>query len=130
MKSAVEALYQSNFEISISTCNRCLCDLLVTAKKHIESLTAVIMQERFNNYLSVDFANIVFVDESSFDLYCHRNQARSKIDTMANILIPTVRGRTLISSISIAQMLYSKVFSNFTVNGDVFFMYLTDFVHI
>ena len=138
IKSAVEALHQGQFQISISTINRCLSDLLITVKRaHREldrvNLATTISARKeyalwFNNYSSVDFANIVFVDESSFNLHCQRSQARSKKGTRANVVIPTIRGRSvsLISSMSIKNMLYSKIISNSTVNGDVFTMYLTE----
>ena len=124
--------------ISLSSINRCLMDLKITLKKCHRELDRVnapnIIEQRkdyslwFNNHFNNDFSNIVFVDESSFNLHLQRSQARSKQGTRAKAIIPTVRGRsaTLIASIMANKMGFCKVVSNSTVNANLFSEYLFD----
>ncbi|KAF7670505.1 hypothetical protein CDIK_4588, partial [Cucumispora dikerogammari] len=80
----------------------------------------------FNNKYIGDYTKVVFVDESSFNLHINRSQERSRSGSRANLIIPIIRERsiTLIRSISASGIVYSKVISHSTVNGDVFSTFL------
>ncbi|KAF7696424.1 hypothetical protein CDIK_1896 [Cucumispora dikerogammari] len=58
-------------------------------------------------------------------MHVHRRQSRSPAEQRANILAPTVRGRsiTLIMSISSSSIIFPKVITNSTVNADIFINY-------
>lgn len=49
---------------------------------------------------------IIFIDESGFNCHLRRTKARSKINTPARVIVPTVRGRnvSLIAAINIQGM--------------------------
>ncbi|KAF7692240.1 hypothetical protein CDIK_2417 [Cucumispora dikerogammari] len=124
------------FTISTTTVDRALRELKITLKKiHLElgrvnSFEKILARKEyalwFNNKYISDYSNVVFVDESSFNLHINRSQGRSRSGSRANLIIPTVRERsiTLISSISATWVVCSKVISHSTVNGDVFSTFL------
>lgn len=104
-----------------------------TAHKELDRVNAPdkILQRKeyalwFNNYFQNDLSSIVFVDESSFNLHLKRSKGRSLQGTRSNIIVPTVRGRSIsiIGSISISQMCLCKAITNSTVNANVFAEYL------
>lgn len=68
------------------------------------------------------------MDESPFNLHLRRQQGRSKKGTRANVIIPTIRGRSvsLISSIGVLGMHHSKIIDNGTVNANIFADYITE----
>uniref|UniRef100_A0A0N5BH91 Paired domain-containing protein n=1 Tax=Strongyloides papillosus TaxID=174720 RepID=A0A0N5BH91_STREA len=138
IKRDIQNIRDSDFQISLSTIDRCLKELGITVKKSHGKLDRVndpdkIRQRKeyalwFNNYFNNDYSKIVFVDESSFHLHIQRTFSRSKKGTRSNVKVPTIRGRsvTLIASISISQMCHCKVISNSTVDADIFSEYLEE----
>ncbi|KAF7684921.1 hypothetical protein CDIK_4330, partial [Cucumispora dikerogammari] len=128
----------NGFSISLSTINRALRKLKITVKKiHLEldrvNSPKKILQRKeyalwFNNNHISDYSNIVFVDESSFNLHIRRTRGRSRVGLRVNIVVPTVRGRSisLICSISAVGLVYSKVIAHSTVNSDIFSTYLEE----
>jgi len=126
------------FIISLSSINLALEKLIITIKKSHRELEKVneehyikLRQEFaiwFNERFPNEFDEAIFVDESPFNLHLKRQQARSKKGTRANIRIPTVRGRSvsLIASIGIGGMHFSKIIDNSTVNGDIFASYIKE----
>jgi len=82
----------------------------------------------FNNFFIGDYRRLVFIDEISFNLHLSRKNGRSKRGTRTNVTVPTVRGRsiTLISSLTINGMPYSKVVINSTVNANIFSEYIRE----
>ena len=82
----------------------------------------------FNNSFSNDFSRIVFIDESSFNLHLQRSYGRSKKGDRANVVTPTVRGRSisLLASMKIKGMGHCKTISNSTVNANVFNEYMNE----
>ena len=57
---------------------------------------------------------IVFIDKSGFNFHLRRTKGRSKINTPAHIILPTVRGRniSLIAAMNFHGILHSQVISN------------------
>jgi len=126
------------FSISLMTIDRALRDLQITVKKAHRELDRVNQPDKivarkeyalwFSNHFINDYRDVVFIDESSFNLHISRSQGRSRMGTRVNTQIPTVRGRSisLIYSISSNQMIFSKVINNSTVNADIFTTYLKE----
>lgn len=124
--------YGNEFSIALSTINKCLNDLKITLKlahREIDRVNALEKIEQrktyalwFNNFFNAEISKAVFVDESSFNLHLRKSFARSKVGTRVNIILPAVRGRsvTLIGALSINGIVFKKIISNTTVNGDVF----------
>jgi hypothetical protein len=83
---------------------------------------------KFNSKFLGDFRNIVFVDESSFNNHLRKSQGRSPKGSRVNVKIPVLRGRSvsLISSMSLTGVQYSKLISQTTVNGNVFALYFDE----
>lgn len=137
IKTELEKMNIAN-RISLSTIDRGLRTLLITCKRSHRELDRVNQDsyiEQRKNYslwvhdtFSTDYSAMIFVDESSFNLHLRRQQARSRRGTRANIIVPVVRGRsiTLISSVSISGMMYSKTITASTVNAEIFNEYVRE----
>lgn len=137
IKNSVAEIIPNN-SISLSTVNNALQFLLITVKKAHRELNKVNLPDYiekrreyaiwFNSTYGLDCSNVIFVDESPFNLHMQRMQARSKKGTRANLAIPTVRGRnaSLIASLGIEQMHTSKIIANRTVNSAIFNEYIND----
>ncbi|KAF7685397.1 hypothetical protein CDIK_3854 [Cucumispora dikerogammari] len=122
--------------ISLETIARCLIDLGITIKlSHRESdrvnaLDKIEARKEYGLWFSDNFSvsqdNVVYLDETSFNLHNQRLHARSTVGTRANVLSPTIRDPsvTLICSISNTRICLGKVISNSTVNSDIFSGYL------
>jgi len=127
-----------NLTISLTTINNALEKIMITIKKpHIELVRVnedhYIDQRKtyalwFNEMFANGYEKAIFVDESPFNLHLKRSIARSKKGTRANVKVPTIRGRSvsLLASISIDGMGFSKVIDNSTVNGAIFADYIRE----
>ncbi|KAF7685672.1 hypothetical protein CDIK_3578 [Cucumispora dikerogammari] len=82
----------------------------------------------FNNNFERDYLKVIFIDETSFNLHNTKTIGRSSIGTRAIATVPTIRGKsiTLIASISSNRMIYSKIISTSSVNGNIFNQYLQE----
>jgi len=69
---------------------------------------------------------IVFIDESGFNCHLRRTKARSKINTSAHVIIPTVRGRniSLIAAMNLQGIIHDQVVSKSSVNSTIFINFL------
>lgn len=65
---------------------------------------------------------IIFIDESGFNCHLRRTKARSKINTPARVIVPTVRGRnvSLIAAINIQGIVFHQTIAHSTVNSNIF----------
>ncbi|XP_037808318.1 uncharacterized protein LOC119601452 [Lucilia sericata] len=71
---------------------------------------------------------IIFIDESGFNYHLRRNKARSRVNTAAHVIVPTVRGRnvSLIAAMNIHGVLHKKIVANSSVNTDIFTHFLEE----
>lgn len=69
----------------------------------------------------------IFIDESGFNYHLRRTMARSKINTPAKVILPTVRGRniSLIAAINIEGVIFHQIITQSNVNSKIF----CDFLH-
>ncbi|KAF7685104.1 hypothetical protein CDIK_4146 [Cucumispora dikerogammari] len=128
---------QENVILSTSTIDNILKKLKITLKKTHRELDRVNNEQTINvrkefclwyNEHNLGGNNMLFIDESSFNLHISRSQGRSYMGTRVNTQAPTVRGRsvTLISCISETGLLFSKVISNSTVTGNLFSLFFEE----
>jgi hypothetical protein len=82
----------------------------------------------FNTKFLGDFRTIVVVDESSFNTHLRKSQGRSPKGSSVDVKIPVLRGRSvsLMSSMSLTGVQYSKVISQTTVNVNIFALYFDE----
>ena len=132
------SLNNFNFQISLNTIDRCLQKIGISLKNNHKELYRVNLPDKielrkeyslwFNNFFLGDYRKIIFIDETSFNLHLRRTRSRSKIGTRANVMVPTVRGRSisLIASMSINGMHFYKIVSNSTVNSNIFNDYINE----
>lgn len=131
-----EILERYNIVLSINTIANGLKRLRITLKKasvQVDRRNNTTTIEQRKNY-SLNFSrnapearkNIIFIDESGFNLHLRRSCARSRVNTPACVTIPTVRGRnvSLIAAININGIIFKEIISNSNVNSNIFCEFL------
>lgn len=131
-------LREEGINISKSSVENALAHLEITLKKSRRELARVNepatieARKRFALEFAAnapqDRAKCIYIDECGFNLHLTRSQARSRRGTRARVVVPTVRGRnvTLISAMSTAGILHSKIIDDGNVNGDKFLMFMRE----
>ena len=86
----------------------------------------------FHRHSPPDKKKCIFVDECGYNLHLRRKFARSKSNTRANVVIPTVRGRnvTLIAAINNECALHYKIITDTTCNSVKFCDFLKELLDI
>lgn len=129
---------QNNINISKSSIDRGLRELKVTLK------LASFEVDRVNEPRTIELRKIyatdisrrcqesrqkmIFIDECGFNLHLRRKQARSRQNTRATVIIPTVRGRnvTLIAAMTSEKIVHTKIISQSTCNSNKFCIFLRE----
>ncbi|KAF7685753.1 hypothetical protein CDIK_3498 [Cucumispora dikerogammari] len=128
---------QKNVILSTSTIDNILKKLKITLKKTHRELDRVNNEQIINvrkefclwyNEHNLGGNNMLFIDESSFNLHISRSQGRSYMGTRVNTRSPTVRGKSviLILCISETELLFFKGISNSTVAGNLFSLFFEE----
>ena len=81
---------------------KALKTILKTSTINLDRLNSLSTIEQHRNY-SILFSqnapqtreNIISIDESGFNYHLRRNKTRSRVNTSAHIIVPTVRGRNV-----------------------------------
>uniref|UniRef100_A0A0A9WCV6 3-isopropylmalate dehydratase small subunit n=1 Tax=Lygus hesperus TaxID=30085 RepID=A0A0A9WCV6_LYGHE len=83
---------------------------------------------RFNEWAPTERGNLVFIDESGFNLHLRRTQARSRKNSRAVVTVPTIRGRntTLIMAMNNQAVIHFKVIPIGNCNAIRFNEFLTE----
>jgi len=125
-------------KMSISTIKNALGKLMIILKQvhreldRVNSHNLIKLRREyslwFNECFRADFSKVIFVDECRFNNQIRRSHGRSLCGTRVNISIPVLRGRniTLISSISLTSLCYTKVVTESTVNANIFNKYIEE----
>jgi len=131
-------LENKNVHLSATSINNALKRLRITLKSatmNLDRLNApsTIHQRKeyalnFSLNAPVIRENIVFIDESGFNHHLRRNKARSKRNTEAHVIIPTVRGRnvSLIGAMNLHGIIHKKIITNCNVNASIFIQFLDE----
>jgi len=137
-KIATQISENKNITLSTTSIFNALKSLRITLKN------ATINFDRMNSLCTIDkrkqFAiqfsqnapqsreKIVFIDESGFNCHLRRNKARSKVNTPAHVLVPSVRGRnvSLIAAMNLNGILHEQIIGNSSVNATIFIRFLDE----
>lgn len=141
LKNISEKIRESGVQLSLTSINNALKKLRITLKCasiNIEQLNSPeTIQKRklyainFTDHAPQAREKIIFIDESGFNYHMRPTKARSKANTSAYIILPTVRGRnvSLLAAMNIQGILFKKIISTSSVNSDIFCGFLEELIN-
>lgn len=124
--------------LCVSTINNGLKRLRITLKSistEVDRLNAAetILErktyaKRFTRFAPSARERIIFIDECTFNSQLRRRKARSRVNTPALVVIPTVRGRnvSLLAAMNVNGILSTKTLIGSTANSTIFCDFLSE----
>ena len=115
----IKRLLQANYETQVSTTTiyNWLDGALIIIKKVrsvVSNINLPVNKSKRKSYMNNFFdsrsqgRNLIWIDETNFNLFCKRNEGRSRIGQRASIVLPPSRGANLhcIGAMSSTQLVY------------------------